>query len=279
MTTYESVPVVFRGSKKRKLVGVLRLPPGAKAGLVTVHGWGAGRMGPTNMLSDICSRFASEGFATLNFDLSGRGDSEGSAEEVTIDDMMADTKAAVEELKGRGISKVCLFGLCSGGNAALGAVALGAEVDSVVAVSTLPFVPIEITSAKAKKTASFARGYFLKLFRAETWRKLFSGRISFKGVWRTLFGHASKSSVRSERVLKDTKLQLPAMLKGFRGKLCHIYGSADPDSKPAGEWFEREYEAIGLKAEFLVLDRANHNFYSIEMRERIAALVRRLLDE
>ena len=238
--------VTFSGSKDRRLVGVLRTPETSTGtGVITVHGWGANRIGPNNMLSDLCRDLADAGNTTLSFDLSGRGDSQGSPEDVSVDDMMEDVVAASVFLKGRGVSKILLFGLCSGGNAALGAAALGAKVDGVIAVSTFPFVPIEDSKAAAKKTAGYAKGYLQKLFRLQTYKKLFSGAISFKGVYRTLFGHVSKETVKSDRVLKDTRHNVIKLLGKFRGSLFHIYASADPETEPSLEYFTKNYGEVG----------------------------------
>ena len=174
--SYKSEAVQFEGSKGRLLTGVYR-SGGGDVCLVTVHGWGANRIGPNDLLVTLCKRAADFGQNSLCFDLSGRGDSLGSPDAVCVDDMMDDVASAVEYARSRGAKRVVLFGLCSGGNAALGAVSCGSDVQEVVAVSTFPFVEIEDKGAKAKKTAGFARGYFLKLFKAETWVKLFRGAV------------------------------------------------------------------------------------------------------
>ncbi len=266
--------VRFEAADGSALVGVLRRPDeGGATAVITVHGWGANRIGPNNLLSDFCRRLCEEGFTTLCFDLRGRGDSEGDPASVTIDDMMDDVVKAAELVRKAGAERVVLFGLCSGGNAALGAATCGAEPDAVVAVSTFPFVPIEDMKAGVKKTSSYLKGYFLKLFRLSTWRKLFRGAVSFKGVFRTLFGHFSKAERKADRALKDTRRDLPEALKGFRGEIVHVYASADPESAPSRDYFERFYRRRGLRASFHTIERTNHNFYGLEARRELFALL------
>lgn len=255
------------------LTGVLRLPDGNSAtALVTVHGWGANRIGPNNMLADLCSAAADAGFMAFDFDLSGRGDSEGDPSNVTVDDMMADTVAAIDYVRAKGAKRVVLFGLCSGGNAALGAVALKGRAEAVIAVSTLPFMRIDELGSNMKKTGSHARGYLAKLFRAETWKKLFRGAISFRGVYRTMFGHMSKKEVSSDRLLKDTNHNVLGLLKSYCGTIVHIYGGADPESLAARGHFEKQYAQMGHSAKFVVIDKANHNFYGLKWRDQITAV-------
>ena len=275
---YETV--TFFGSGGRRLVGVLRLPDFPKnTGIITVHGWGANRIGPNNMLASLCAKLAGEGYPAFDFDLSGRGDSEGEPSEVNVDDMMDDATAAIGIFRERaGVEHLVLFGLCSGGNVALGAVACGAKADAVIAVSTFPFVPIEDVSAKAKKTASYARGYFLKLFQLETYRKLFRGAISFKGVYRTLFGHISKNEVSSDRILKDTKRDVLKGIAEFKGMILHIYASADPECEPSRRYFEKFYANNSVAARFITVEEANHNFYSIRSREEVYKATVKILD-
>ena len=133
-------------------------------------------------------------------------------------------------------------------------------------------------SAKAKKTASYARGYFLKLFQLETYRKLFRGAISFKGVYRTLFGHISKNEVSSDRILKDTKRDVLKGIAEFKGMILHIYASADPECEPSRRYFEKFYANNSVAARFITVEEANHNFYSIRSREEVYKATVKILD-
>lgn len=241
--------------------------------VITVGGWGAGRMGPNNMLADLCRLATENGCASLDFDLSGRGDAEGDPALVTVDDMMDDTIRACRLMKGRGAAAIVLVGLCSGGNVALGSAACGAPVDAVVAISTLPYIPIADKSAARAKTAGHLRGYFLKLFRAETYSKLFRGAVSFKGVWRTLTGKGAGAGKASDRSLKDTRRDILGLLPGFKGPVVHIYGSADPESAPSRKYFEEHYLRVGRKVAFHELQGANHNFYGLTWRADISRVV------
>jgi pimeloyl-ACP methyl ester carboxylesterase len=272
--------VVFTGSGGRRLVGVLREPdaPTDRA-LLTVHGWGAGRCGPNDMLSVFCRRAAEEGFASMCFDLSGRGDSDGDPSVVTVDDMIDDTVAAGRVLAAEGYPRVFLFGLCSGGNVALGAASCGAPAAGIIAASTLPFVPIADKAAGARKTAGHLRGYALKFFRAETWRKLLRGGVSFGGVLRTLSGRPLKGGAADDRSLKDTRRDVLGGLASFKGRIAHIYGGADAESTPSERYFAEYYARTGRPARFLTLSGANHNFYGLDWRDAIFSVVLDMLRE
>jgi len=106
-----------------RVYGILGTPDGErpKAGVVVVHGWSGCRMGPHQILVKLCRHLNAEGYATLRFDLRGRGESEGETAKANLDGMIADAAAAIEYMRNDNqLERVSIVGICSGGNVALG---------------------------------------------------------------------------------------------------------------------------------------------------------------
>ena len=134
-------PVTF-DSDGCRLFGVLGAPEGEAngQGVVLVHGWSGYRIGPHRILVRTARRLNAAGYATLHFDLRGRGDSEGDYDDVDLDMMIADARHAVAFLREQGdCESVSLLGICSGANVALGAATLDTTIRHVIAWSALPF--------------------------------------------------------------------------------------------------------------------------------------------
>jgi len=260
-------PVSFN-NQGDALYGVLSTPESgaADAAVVLVHGWTGCRVGPNRILVNIARRLACEGIAALRFDLRGRGDSEGDFHANDLDGMIADTCAAADFVKARlNPSRLILWGLCSGGNVVIGAATLRDDIDVLIPWSTLPFQPEQqkMVAIKLKRTGSFAGEYFRKLFRLETYKKLFRGAINFGMIKKVLFGHMNAPEVDG-RNPKDSARDIMADFSGYPGKALFVYGGADPEGGEARKHFEEFAQANGLDFEFHVVERSNHNYSSVE---------------
>ncbi|NOZ21940.1 MAG: alpha/beta fold hydrolase [Planctomycetes bacterium] len=266
-------PVTFE-KEGQKIYGVLHTPDAGRAAcaVVLVHGWTGCRIGPNRILVHVARRLVEEGMAALRFDLCGRGDSEGDFEANDLDGMVADTCAAIDFVKERlAPERIAIWGLCSGGNVAIGAGTLRDDIDLLLPCSTLPFQPEQqkMVAIKVKRTGSFAKEYFKKLFRLETWRKLVCGAIHFGMVRKALFGHMAAPEVDG-RNPKDSARDIMADFAGYKGKALFIYGGADPEAGEARKHFEEFGREKGLDLRFHVVEGANHNFSSVEWEKAFA---------
>ncbi|MEW6354864.1 MAG: alpha/beta fold hydrolase [Planctomycetota bacterium] len=260
-------PVSFLNDGQ-KIYGVLHAPDagGAACAVVLVHGWTGCRVGPNRILVNVARRLVAEGMAAFRFDLRGRGDSEGDFHANDLDGMIADTCAAVDFVKQRlPPSRIAVWGLCSGGNVVIGAATLRDDIALLIPCSTLPFQPEQqkMVAIKVKRTGSFAKEYFKKLFRLETWRKLLRGAIQFGMIKKVLFGHMAAPEVDG-RNPKDSARDIMAAFAQYRGKALFLYGGADPEGGEARKHFEEFGREKGLDLRFHVVEGANHNFSSVE---------------
>lgn len=97
----QPVALTTRG---RQLLGVLHLPDGVAAavpGVVFLHGFAATRVEPHRMFVKAAEELAARGLASLRFDFSGCGDSEGDFRDVTVPGQVAEAAAALAWLAGR----------------------------------------------------------------------------------------------------------------------------------------------------------------------------------
>jgi len=258
----------------RTLYGLVEAPPGtARGGVVVVHGWGGCRVGPHRILVEAGRELVRRGFAVLRFDLGGRGESEGEPLEADLDGMIADALAAIGTMRGRlgDGAPLGLLGMCSGGNVALAAAALGEGVGGVVAWSTYPFQEQRRGVQDAKRTGHFLKVYLAKALRAATWRKLLRGGVNFAGVRAALFGHYRRGE-GAPRDLQRSRQDLLGRLAGYGGRLLFVYGGRDPEAPGAEKVFRAFCGGQGIPAEFHTVAEANHNFYSLAWkREAIEA--------
>lgn len=253
------------------LYGVMGYPGDeARAGVVLVHGWSGCRTGPHRILVEASRRLNALGFATLRFDLSGRGESEGDPFAVTLDGMIDDTCAALDELESRlgPQPPIGMLGMCSGGNVALGAVTLRPQVRAAACWSTYPFQSQRSRAQDVRRTGFFLKDYLAKAFRRETWKKLLGGTIDFRMVLRVLFGHYRKSQGPGGENPKDSERDIVGALKNFQGRLLFVFGGRDPEAADARRTFDAFCLENGIPARFHEIEGANHNFYSLEWKRQ-----------
>ncbi|MBM4050472.1 MAG: alpha/beta fold hydrolase, partial [Planctomycetes bacterium] len=241
-----------------------------KMGVVVVHGWTSCRMGPHQMLVKICRQLNREGMASLRFDLRGRGESEGDPLKSHLDGMISDTCAAGDFLRREsGAERLGIVGICSGGNVAIGAATLRDDVDSLALWSTLPFQPQRKVKDDLRRTGFFLTDYAKKAFRAETWKKLFGGKIHFKLIGRVLFGHYAAEKDAEGRNPKDSARDIMAEFGGYKGTALFMYGGNDPEAKGAHEVYSGFCAEKGIRSDFRFIPGANHNFYSLEWERQV----------
>ena len=262
-----------------RLVGSLAIPKTTATeyreypiGVVTVHGWAGTRIGPHRMFVRLGRDLAAMGIPALRFDLSGRGLSSGTAATTKLDSMIADTLAARRFLMEKlGCAEVNLCGICSGGNVAIGAATLE-PTKNLVLISTLPFAP---PSARAawRKTSSYLKKYAKKAADIETWRRLARGEINPKGVARTL----AQSAREPDRKLKDSLRNIMSAFGQLKSPCFFIYGSADPEADPAWAPFREFCDQHNIPAQYMVIQNANHNFYSRAWSQQVEEAAARFL--
>jgi pimeloyl-ACP methyl ester carboxylesterase len=226
-----------------------------------LHGWAGYRIGPHRMLVGMSRRLANAGFHALRFDMRGRGDSEGNGETACLDEMIEDALAAVEFLNEKtGIKEAVLAGICSGSNVAIGAATLQPDIRELALWSVLPFQPEQKAAQRLKRSKFYLAEYARKALKTETWRRLWRGEVSLRGVGRALRGDAKPAS--GERNLKDSSRDIMAAFAKYKGRALFVTGSADPEGMEGRKLFSAFCQAQGIRADFHFIEGATHSYYS-----------------
>jgi len=255
---------LFFQSKGYRLLGVLHTPdPGAlrPGALVFLHGWAGYRIGPHQMFTKMARSACQEGFPCLRFDFRGRGDSEGDAQRTTLSTMIADALAAVELVCAEvDVERVALVGDCSGSEVAIGAGALDPRIDALVLWST-PIIGGERSEAEAAKRRGIYGEYLRKVFRRETWTKLFTGRLQPRMIMRTL--RRGGKGAGEEGAEADRQIEWRSRFLSFSGEVLFIYGGNDPTAASAIRHYRGLTEKSGRAWHCHTVEGANHAFYSL----------------
>jgi len=254
----------------QQLLGVLTTPDERSrrgAGILFLHGWAGYRIGPHQMFTKLARRACAMGFPCLAFDFRGRGDSEGNAQDASISTMISDAQVAARVLRAEaGVEQITLVGVCSGGEVALGAGALIPEVDAMILWS-VPQVAADRSHADRAKRFDIFRAYFGKLFRRETWAKLFAGGLNFMMIDRALRGGGKGAG--EESAPEDKQIDYRHRFIEFRGGILFIYGSNDPTTPDCLAHYDTLSRKAGREFVSHVVEGANHSFYSLAWEKEV----------
>jgi dienelactone hydrolase len=181
--------------------------------------------------------------------------------------MISDARAAARALRAKtGVERIALVGLCSGGEVALGAGALIPEVDSMVLWS-VPQVAADRGHADRAKRLSIFRAYAQKLFRRETWAKLFLGGLNFVMIGRAL--REGGKGAGEESAPEDRRIDFRHRFIEFGGEMLFIYGSNDPTAPDCIAHYEALSRKAGRRLNWHVVQGANHSFYSLAWEKEV----------
>jgi len=280
----------------RRLHGILHLPANNqyRDAIIFSHGWSGNRCGPANLLSELARTLAESGYAVLRFDFGGRGESEGEGLSTTLltmaDDLCAATKAVKKHL---GCEKIIYLGLCSGANVIIGTLKRLPEAKKLLLLSVYPFSDGDTFARDLNRTCHFLQIYWQKACCSDTWKRLFAGDVRLRQVLRVILGPLFKRGQNCKKEGKEppspARKPLPGLkaavqegrkdaskapkthLRNLRKDLpaLFIYGSEDPDARPAEKYYREYTEENNLPAIFRTLIGANHNFSSVAWRQQL----------
>jgi len=269
--------VIGFDSARTRLLGILSrpaegAPPATDPAVLIVVGGPQYRVGSHRQFVSLARALARAGFATLRFDLTGMGDSEG--DKRSFEAAGPDIRSAIDAL-----SKACpealrivVWGLCDGASAAMMFATDDRRVAGLIAAN--PWARSEASLA----TTRLKHYYVARLLQREFWAKLVKGGLQWRDSLRALLG-----SVRDARAPGPTQdddwLAQPfqtAMARGlakFRGRLLLILSGNDLTAKEFIEFARSSRAWRGLLERPTVsridLPDADHTFSRREWQRRV----------
>lgn len=108
------------GCNETQIFGVLHRPLNSCHSIVIIcHGFASNKIGLGRSYVQLAEKMVGYGIATFRFDFRGCGDSEGSLDEMLVDDFVLDVFSVQDALKRKGFEKFGLFGSSFGGAIAI----------------------------------------------------------------------------------------------------------------------------------------------------------------
>ena len=250
--------------------GVLTLPEGEiRRTVLFLGGWSGDRQGPHRLFLLYARHLAGQGTASLRMDYRGRGESDGRHNDAGIATMADDAERAVGWLRSEGLLPCGLdvIAICSGCKVAI-TLATRVDVRHLDLLSAEAMGSLRAKGTNAAKTASALRSYIRKLFRKETWRKIFRGEVRTDMVGKALAHHETRSA--EEAKAEDAVL---ARFRSYRGTILFVYGGSDPDAPGARAGYERFCRRHSISATFDVVPNAGHSYYALDWTDKVFALL------
>ena len=276
MTAPRELPVAFdsAGFQLRGILGVPATIEPQRRGVALIHGWAGYRIGPHRMLVHAARKLLDAGFVTLRFDLRGRGESEGCADETDLDAMTEDSLNATAFLKAHSPAEnIALLGICSGSNVAIAAATLNPDVAELALWSVLPFQPEQKPRQKRRRISHYLIQYLRKALSIQTWQRLIQGEINLHMVGKVIAGE--RQPPPGERNLKDSARNVMGAFKDFHGRALFITGSHDPEGMEGRKLFLSFCNTHRISATFHLVEGASHSYYhhahEVEVLDRTIA--------
>jgi esterase/lipase len=236
--------VFFKNNKGQKLAGILTIPgKKSKTAILVCHGFTSHMQ--RNYHSELSKKIAESGYASLRFDFTGNGESEGEFSEGTASQEIKDISSAIDFLETKGYNNFGVEGHSMGGGVVIGA---GAEDKRIKAICSIS------PSIRYHTTLSIKRYGIQNLVKLQT-----VGYFIFK-----------KENGREFKITKDfvRDKKLNNFLKRIGGvnvPILIIHGTNDVTVKidEGKDLFEKAKNP----KEFLAIGGADHNFTDYNHRQ------------
>ena len=239
--------IQFDNHMGEALSGTLQLPdaPG-RFGVVLLHCFTCSRH--TSILRQIAQDLKAAGMASLRFDFSGNGQSEGRFTDSTYSKMLVEVDLAVKRLSGEGVARIGLAGHSMGASLAVLAAQRSEKIVAVCAMAG------RLSGTNARHILSPAQQAAIK----DTGRVCFMSRGRDLELTESFFSDADA-------------FDLPEMLKTLRVPLLVVHGDED-ETVPVSEAYRAE--ALNpANTRLAIMPGADHMFSSGEDRTTISRTV------
>ncbi len=238
-----------------------------KAGVMFVHAANGNRLGPHRMFVEFANSFNALGLPILRFDLSGCGDSSGSASQTDVSADVFDTIEAIYFFISRAkLEKVFLFGISRGARICYDAMAKQSlPLGGIILLST----PVSSNRAAVNSLRLRLTEYFCKLRDPVHLRKLLTGRANIRQISKTLSTAAGLRNRYRQTETNTFATKCPVLL---------FYGGLDPNAKESSRYYIDKYKRNNLPYNCHFIENANHSFFHYKWKEQIFDLTNQWLE-
>jgi len=261
----------------KSLVGIVTDPPEEKGNhhrpaVILLNAGMVHRVGPGGIHVKIARTLAAMGFVVLRFDFSGIGDSAVRHDNLPFDkSTVRETQAAMDFLQAtRGVGQFILMGGCSGARISLQAACCDPRVIGALPIN-LP-VPEDDDGNPDQIHRSTAYYYWrFAIFNLESWRKLVTGKVDFRRIFRTLKFQV-RCRLTSKRKVSSESLQFAANLRllANRGvQLAFVYSESDSRLNDLYEAVRGALEksSVPRNGRIEIIPRSDHTFSALSDQE------------
>lgn len=230
-----------------------------RAGVLFLAGWSGDRTGPHRMFTQLSRLLTQSGLLCLRPDFRGRGLSDGSHADASIDSMAADAEVALAELRkllplG---TPVYVTAICSGCKVAIKLAASNLDIDKLLLLSAESMGALRSAKTDAHKTQKALLTYLKKLTQLETWKKILTGKVQTKMVTKALVQHESRSN--EEAKAEDRTLQL---FTRYKNPVHFVFGGSDPDAPGSMQAYTEYCAKHSIPSSLHLIPHAGHSYYS-----------------
>ncbi|NRG16350.1 alpha/beta fold hydrolase [Rhizobiales bacterium] len=291
---------MLRFGKGKRLFGVFAEPCGAnaKTAVLFLNSGYDHHCGWANVHVSFARALASNGIASLRIDLSNIGESppwpDQKAQVLYSDRQIDDVKAAIDELKARGIETVIVYGRCSGAYLALLSAVADERIDAMVMVNSRRFAwnPKQDVDTELKKPVQPLSNYTAKMRDPAVLKRALSSPEEFRKAAGKLASGLSRPFMKAiapalgplsmhNRLDKLVHARMAALKRRGVAALI-IYSEKDPGLEELQSYFgpdQKRIKAYG-NVQLTFLPDADHNLTPAPARAavlgRLTALARAL---
>lgn len=239
-----------------------------KVGIIFVHAASGNRLGPHRMFVEMGEEFYRLGYATMRFDFAGCGDSTGTGPMQSIEDDSFDLARVCEFFKQKGaLEKIFLIGISRGSRLCFNAMRkYKIDMNGMVLFSASYLD----NSVFVRLFANRLKQYFIKLVEPGAFKRLISGAVNFKGIFRTFaFCFQFKQKAESAKGRSGFKTICP---------LLFVYGKNDPITNNSKIYYSQICKKTQIDYKCVLIENANHSFFHYKWKEQLFEISKKWIE-
>lgn len=268
-------PIILTKSGKEIRLTIDRPQREPIGGILFLHGWSGDRTGPHRLFTRTARTLSEKGYLSLRLDFTGRGCSDGAADEASIVQMVKDAEKAyvyLQKLLPDG-TPTTVLAICSGCKVAITLASNHPEIKQLILWSAESMGSIRNPLTGLYKTLNTLRTYVKKAIKPETWKKLLRGEVNNQLVTKALVQH----EVRSAEEAKQEDITLKHF-EIFSHPILFLYGGSDPDARGSTKAYSAFCKRHKIPYQLVTIPHAGHSYYSEKWTQEVLTHTLAFLD-